>query len=471
MATQHYEAFAHPPLDFKMCVINLDDYTRPVRAKILYNHIYFSDLPKEYKLALLEERGYEKILGHRNYNPRVIEFMTQSRHAGTVEPTLYLREFFDSLDSPARIWDHAFRHQISEAGRHLLFALTTLPNETRVEDLEKAFSQFYGLRQRRFGFPTGASDWIDALKELDGNFIKTGKIGDSIVVSFHNPSVRDFMEKFLQSSDSDAVDLLRAAMFYEQYTSLWSGADGRSYRGIERAGNEFLKALAANLWGPSARGIRMVNHKGETIGLTTHPPSNESRAAFFIRVVDQLQPPAAAHLVESVLSQLSELWKGGSADREDLVRLLEVLTKRGLREHETPFRRAKQCLLTPPETIDEFRAAATFVEKYPDTVSQEERDLLRGQFSEFASDNPSSGDDDPDWLHQISADIEYVGKRLNVDTQECRQMLAERADEIESERAGLEPPDDREERWESSDSDVDDVQGMFDGLARDLREG
>ena len=44
-----------------MCVINLSDYTRPVRAKILYNHIYFSDLPKEYKLALLEEHGYEQI--------------------------------------------------------------------------------------------------------------------------------------------------------------------------------------------------------------------------------------------------------------------------------------------------------------------------------------------------------------------------------------------------------------------------
>ena len=83
-----------------MCVINLSDYTRPVRAKILYNHIYFSDLPQEYKLALLEEHGYEKILAHRNYNPRVIEYMTQWRHASETAPTLYLREFVDSLDNP-----------------------------------------------------------------------------------------------------------------------------------------------------------------------------------------------------------------------------------------------------------------------------------------------------------------------------------------------------------------------------------
>ena len=100
-------------------------------------------MPKEYKLALLEDRGYEPILGHRNYNPRVIEYMTQSRHACSVAPTLYRREFLDSLDNPARIWDHAFRHQISEAARHLLLVLATLPDQTTLENLEIAFWKFY----------------------------------------------------------------------------------------------------------------------------------------------------------------------------------------------------------------------------------------------------------------------------------------------------------------------------------------
>ena len=471
IAKQRYEAFAHPPVDFKMCVINLSDYTRPVRATILYNHIYFSDLPKEYKLALIEDRGYEKILAHRNYNPRVIEHMTQSRHARAVAPTLYLREFVDSLNNPTRIWEHAFLHQISEAARSLLFVLTTLHDETSLENLEKAFWKFHEFLQRRFGFRAGASDWIDALKELDGNFIRTGKIGGDLVISFHNPSVRDFMEKFLESSDSDAVDLLRAAFFYEQYTSLWTGVHGRRYRGIERARNEFLKTLATNLWGPSARTIRRVNQEGETIGLSPHPPSNENRTEFFIRVVDELQPATAVQVVESVLGPLSELWKGGSADREDLVRLLEILTNRGLKQDETPFLAARECLLTPPETNDEFRAAANFCEKYPEAVSADERDALRGQFLEFASDHPSKWDDDPDWLRQVAADLEYVGERLNVGTQEFTQSLAERADEIESERAEPEPPDDYDGRWESSDSRVDDVQGMFDGLESDLRDG
>jgi hypothetical protein len=470
IAKQRYEAFAHPPLDFQMCIINLSDYTRPVRAKILYNHIHFSDLPKDYKLALLEERGYEKILSHRNYNPRVIEYMTGRRHASAVAPTLYEREFVDSLNNPARIWDHAFRHQISEPARSMLFVLTTLPDEVSLENLEKAFWKFYAFRQKRFGFSTLAGDWIDALKELDGNFVKTGRIGADLVVSFHNPSVRDFMEKFLESSDSDVVDLFRAAFFYEQYTSLWGGVHGHRYRGIERVGSEFLKTLAANIWGVSARTIRTVNQEGETIGLHPYSPSNENRAEFFIRLVDELRPPGATELIESILGQLSELWKGGSADREDLLRLLEMLMKRGLKDNEMPFLAARECLLTSPKTDNEFRAAADFCEKYPDAVSAEEREVLRRQFLEFASDHPLRLDNNPEWLREVAADLEYIGERLDVDTQKFTQSFAERAEEIESEFADRQQPDDYEERWESSNLGVDDVQAMFDGLMSNLRD-
>lgn len=469
IAKQRYEAFAHPPMDFQMCGINLSDYTRPVRAKILYNHIYFSDLPREYKLALLEGRGYEKILRHRNYNPRVIEYMTGLRHASAVVPTLYLKEFVDSLENPERIWDHAFRHQISEPARNLLFVLATLPDEVTLNNLEKAFWKFYAFRQKRFGFSSRAGDWTDALRELDGNFVKTRQIGPEIVLSFHNPSVRDYIEKFLENSDSDVVDLFKAAYFYEQYTSLWGGVHGRRYRGIERVGSEFLTTLAANIWGSSARTMRVVNQEGETIGLRPYPPSNENRAEFFVSLVDELRPPGATEVIESFLRNLSELWASGSADKEDLFRFLAMLTNRGLKESELPFLAARQCLLKAPGTDGEFRAVADFCEKYPETVSTEERDELKRQFTEFASDHPLSLDDNPDWLRAVAADLEYVGERLNVDIQKFAQSFLERADEIESERADREQPN-YEERWGSSNFDVDDVQAMFEGLAGDLRD-
>jgi nucleoid-associated protein YejK len=164
------------------------------------------------------------------------------------------------------------------------------------------------------------------------------------------------------------------------------------------------------------------------------------------------------------------LWKGGSADREDLFRLLEMLMKRGLKDNEMPFLAARECLLTSPKTDNEFRAAADFCEKYPDAVSAEEREVLRRQFLEFASDHPLRLDNNPEWLREVAADLEYIGERLDVDTQKFTQSFAERAEEIESEFADRQQPDDYEERWESSNLGVDDVQAMFDGLMSNLRD-
>jgi ABC-type oligopeptide transport system ATPase subunit len=49
-----YESLAQPAVELKPCIVDLADYTRPIRARILYNHIFFSDLPDAYKRALLE---------------------------------------------------------------------------------------------------------------------------------------------------------------------------------------------------------------------------------------------------------------------------------------------------------------------------------------------------------------------------------------------------------------------------------
>ena len=469
-AKRHYEAFAHPSIDFTLCVIRLEDYTKPIRVRILYNHIFFSDLPREYKLALLEDRNYETILSHRNYNPRVVEFMTQSRRAQSVGPTVYRQEFVDSLENPARIWDHAFRYQLSEASRHLLLVLATLPDETRLEDLERAFWKFYEYRQKRFGFATTAGDWENALRELDGNFIGNERIGSDVVVSFHSPSVRDFVEQYLAASESDVADLIDAVHFYEQFTALWSGVGGRRYTGVDRVGGRFLRELASRLYAPSARALRVAS-MGEITGVRVYSPSNESRVEFLIRVADELQDVTAQPLVESVVHPLEAFWELGIADRPGLSRLLRVLTDRGLREGDGPFAAARQCLLTYAEELEHFQAAVSFCETYPNEVSEGDRDALRSKFRKFAEEYGDELDDeDPDWLREVAGDLENVGHKLRVDTDPLTAGLYERAEEIESERAEKEAPDDYDDHWRPSRGEVDDVHEMFDDLRNYLMD-
>ena len=343
-----YEAFEHPSIDFRLCVINLADYTRPIRARILYSHIYFSDLPKPHKLALLQNKGYESILQHRNYNPRVIEYMTSAQHACTVAPSLYLSEFTNSLAHPIRIWDHAFRHQISEAARNLLLVLSTLPDEVLLTDLETAFWAFHQYRQARFGFASSSGDWNDALKQLDGSFIMTNKFGRDIVASFHNPSIRDFLEDFLSSSDGDVVDLINGAHFYEQFTALWAGQRGHRYRGVDRSHNCFLHEFQKKIFGPSAKIIRAVSGENP-VGFDHANLSNEYRAIFAIGIADDLITDAVDRFVDAIINELKEFWGRGIADRENLVRLLEVLTNRGLKEKTAFLLRLDSAYLRGPK--------------------------------------------------------------------------------------------------------------------------
>jgi hypothetical protein len=471
-AKVRYEAFAQPSIDFRLCVIVMADYTRPIRAKILYNHIYFSDLPRAHKLALLQHKSYESILSHRNYNPRVIEYMTQTQHACTVSPSLYLNEFTDSLEHPARIWDHAFRYQISESARHLLLVLATLPDEVLLDDLESAFWTFYRFRQKQFGFSTRSGDWRDTLKELDGNFLTTHKVGKDIVVSFHNPSIRDFLEDFLFQSEVDVIDLARGAHFHEQYVTLWDGRRGHRYPGIENNREDFLRLLGVNiLSSPTANIIRMVAGPGlAPIGFNHHAVSNERRGQFALRVVQELGPDGERFL-HPILDALRSRWEQGEADKEDLAKLLAALTDHGLERANSAFVAAKRCLSTKIEEMGDYRAFASFIESYDDEVSPTELELLQTQFLEFAKEYSQGWDDDPDWLRQIAADLEFVGGRLDVDVSEFVESLESQADAAEQERASGESDGDDEDQWESYSKDSsDDIAGMFESLREELED-
>lgn len=383
---------------------------------------------------------------------------------------MYLPEFVGSLDHPTKIWDHAFRHQISEAARHLLLVLSTLPDDPLLDDVETAFWAFYRFRQSRFGFPTRNSDWNDALKELDGNFIHTRKVGKAFLVSFHNPSIRDFVEDFLSASESDVADLISGAHFYEQYAVLWKGRGDQRYGGIDRNQEKFLGALQRNIFGPSARTIRVVNMQGDPIGVNHQPPSNESRAEFALRVANDLNSVDANQVATELINALRQLWEKGHADKEDLVSLLAALTQRGMSRSDDSFKSAKTCLSAKYETIDDFRAIAEFAKTYTGEIGAADLDGVKTQFMQFANAYSSGWDDeeDPDWLRQVAANLEFVGERLQVDVTEFTDPLYQGADDVEKARADREPDGDDRDDQDFRSSYADDVDAMFLSLRDEL---
>ncbi|MGY2374430.1 nSTAND3 domain-containing NTPase [Pseudomonas sp. SDO524_S393] len=210
------EKLKHSTIIDKHCILEISDYTQQQRALILYNHIYFSDLPKSYISALLKNRFYAAIVQHAKFNPRLIEWLSSFRRLKSVPADQYQDFITSLLANPAEIWSHAYESQISDAARSMLLALYLCGGKTTLKNLGKAYNSLHSRRSQRYGFRTQPSDWRKALAELNGSFIRPG---DNF--EFINPSVVDMLNEVVRLDFSNLIDLIDAAYSFPQIRRIW----------------------------------------------------------------------------------------------------------------------------------------------------------------------------------------------------------------------------------------------------------
>lgn len=69
-----FDRLDDPSIDSAKLILEVTQYSRLDRAKMLYNHLYFdTSIDREDILDLLEDKKYFKIVDHPNFNPRLIE--------------------------------------------------------------------------------------------------------------------------------------------------------------------------------------------------------------------------------------------------------------------------------------------------------------------------------------------------------------------------------------------------------------
>jgi hypothetical protein len=280
-AVQHSEKLRHAGVAEDRCVVTVHDFTRAQRARILYNHLYFSTLPDRYKRELLRDDFFLEIVDCDHFNPRVVEWLSSERRLKLVPVEGYQEHVRRLLDNPHEIWRHAFREELSQAARDILVVLHSMSYVVYVDDLERAFDGFHALSLRRTNRKSAPGAYKAALKELEGSFIR---IAHDCEVNFINPSVSDFMSSVLQEEPSLAFDVLGSAVRFNQLTGLWRGSSpGGPYPNvwsrIEAEPQSFVAAVDRLIDTPSLRWF-------------------QSGARRFGRYVDESKPTRASHLLE-----------------------------------------------------------------------------------------------------------------------------------------------------------------------------
>ena len=144
--------------------------------------------------ALIGSGLIAKIIDHKNYNPRIIDWMTDSTRVGDILPEAYPPAFIDALTNPKQLWDIAFRTHISKTCQHLLLALFFCSEYgVGVEKLKNAYESLHPRLCAKYGDEHGPKDFEEALRILEGGFVKiTGPL-----VGFVNPSLRDYLTEYL----------------------------------------------------------------------------------------------------------------------------------------------------------------------------------------------------------------------------------------------------------------------------------
>jgi len=207
-----YELLNGPIFEKPQCIVDLSQYTRTIRAQILYNHLYFSTLPLNHIKAIVQQVAFLKIIDHANYNPRIIEYMTDPMWVGNQDSDHYPSVFLRNLQEPFLIWEQAFSNHLTNTAREMLLVLGTMPSEVLTEDLESATKRFL----TRQGSEPQQNELRRALSELNGNFVILTRDQANDVVSFHNPSVQDFLESYFEKNKGLGDELVKSACFFEQ---------------------------------------------------------------------------------------------------------------------------------------------------------------------------------------------------------------------------------------------------------------
>lgn len=100
-------AFKTKNIESEEFLLNIDNLTKLEKAEILYNHIVYSEIDRKLSLQFFHGKKYRDVIEHKNFNPRLIKFITDFEQVKTLSEAEYCSFIKSSLDNPKEIWKQA----------------------------------------------------------------------------------------------------------------------------------------------------------------------------------------------------------------------------------------------------------------------------------------------------------------------------------------------------------------------------
>ena len=200
-------------------ILDLASYTEEVKAKILYNHLFFKEADESFLLKFLKFRSYRKVVNHRNYSPRLVEAFVKEIALNNYQSIEDEDDFNDRIislfDNPFNIWEESFKNHLSENDRIILTIIFSLNfiNPTPLRILKEVFFDEFKS--------TSMLDFDRSIETLEKCFITTTLLysKDNLEnhIILHNPSIGDFLINYFIKDSQYLINVLEKAKYIEQF--------------------------------------------------------------------------------------------------------------------------------------------------------------------------------------------------------------------------------------------------------------
>lgn len=182
--------------------IRIESLSRWDRARILYNHFWHSDLDFEYLNEIVVNRNYAKLIDHKNFSPRLIEFVFDAQRLEGIPPNEYWNHLLASIQNPEAIWTHVFEQQLDDCTRAALLLVAFNGRELGEERLRHSYRRYLCIGIENAG--SVSTDFNRAMAAAVGSVLNR-IVAKSVEPTYNlfNPSIGDFLvSRFKSDSDS-----------------------------------------------------------------------------------------------------------------------------------------------------------------------------------------------------------------------------------------------------------------------------
>jgi adenylate kinase family enzyme len=226
------DTFEHHNLKRNEYELNVSSYSEFEKAKILYSHLWHSDLPEGHIDEIYVSKRYRTIIGHKNFNPRLISFITDKERLADRPASTYWNYILETLNNPANVWESPYNAQLDDFGRLMVLLVALNGRAISETTLSEAYSRFTALPQSYS--MSGRREFVMTLRHLTGSLVTrhlSRETGAAFLTLF-NPSIADYV---FQRFARDVATLRAAFVSLRSISSLQVLLDLSKHNLIESA--------------------------------------------------------------------------------------------------------------------------------------------------------------------------------------------------------------------------------------------